>query len=199
MSLLYLPKPLIMLTYRTEVTLKGSATATTLKTIESCKSAPKIIVESVSEKTKIKKPKTVAKPRKVNKTVVIIFVSSLSFSSFSPTYFTIPEGNAKVETPSNELMKFRKFPTYAIPPAPTNTASILDVITPIPIFSKTLKLFKDEILNNCVCSIFLIKFKSVLINNPNYFINFFISHYRTHWQTQNFLTHLFCNRKRKMI
>ena len=64
---------------------------------------------------------------------------------------------------SNEVKKFLKFPTNAIPLGPTNTANNFDVINPIPIFKITLTLFKDEILNSCVCVIFFINSNLILV------------------------------------
>jgi hypothetical protein len=55
-----------------------------------------------------------------------------------------------VEIFSNEVKKLRRFPTKAMPLGPTKTASIFDVINPIPIFKTTLKLFKEVILNKLV-------------------------------------------------
>jgi hypothetical protein len=64
---------------------------------------------------------------------------------------------------SNEVKKFLRFPTKAIPLGPTNTANNFEVTNPIPIFKMTLKLFKDEILNSCVWVIFLTNSNLILV------------------------------------
>ena len=75
----------------------------------------------------------------------------------------IPEENPRVETPSNDVVKFRRFPTKAIPLGPTKTANNFEVIKPVPIFNSTLKLFKEEILNSSVCIILFIKSNLIFV------------------------------------
>ena len=85
----------------------------------------------------------------------------LSFSSsflFSATYFTTPFSKPKVAIASVEVIKFRKFPTKAIPLGPTKTAITLDVIKPIATFNKILIPFKEVALNKGLDSILLKKF-----------------------------------------
>ena len=109
--------------------------------------------------------KTNAINKKLNNTVEIILSSSFLLSSFSPTYLTIPGEKDKVETPSKAAIKFLKFPTKAIPLGPRKTAKSFDVISPIPILIRTLKLFKEVILNRLVWIIFLINSNLIPIYN----------------------------------
>ncbi|MNF66909.1 hypothetical protein D3C84_487100 [compost metagenome] len=97
------------------------------------------------------------------KMVDTYFLSSISCSLVSATYFTIPFWNPSVEIVSNVPTKFLKFPTSANPLGPTKTAITLEVINPINSFKITLKLLREVILNKLVWVIFFIKFNLIFI------------------------------------
>ncbi len=162
-TFLKFPKPFSTETKKMETAYQGSAKDNALKTKSYSKSFPKIVWFQKTAKKYNIPLKNKATISKLIKTVEMNFCScSLSFW-ISATYFTIPFWNPNVDTVSNEDMKFLRFPTNAIPPGPTKTASNLDVTKPIPIFRIILKLFKELILNNCDLYIFFKISKSVFI------------------------------------
>ena len=86
-----------------------------------------------------------------------------SLSLWSTTYLTIPFWKPSVETVSAEDKKFRRLPTSAIPPGPTKIANTFEVISPVPIFNKTLTLLSEVTLNNGVFDMVLINFKRFVV------------------------------------
>lgn len=76
----------------------------------------------------------------------MVFESSRDLVLYSETYFTIPLGNPKIENALIELKKSLKFPTSAIPSAPTKMAIALEVKNPETMRIKIATELMDAIL-----------------------------------------------------
>src|SRR6476620_12525169 len=163
MTFLNFPKPFISASRKTVVAYHGNNKASTLKITASWSFASKMRwLKYVAQTNNITLNKSVAPSRLIN-TVDMILRNHSSLSLWSTTYLTIPFWKPSVETVSAEDKKFRRLPTSAIPPGPTKIANTFEVISPVPIFNKTLTLLSEVTLNNGVFDMVLINFKRFVV------------------------------------